>query len=226
MARKALILGTTGTGKSASIESLDPKETFIINVNNKSLPFKSHRKNYLEFSSDNLTGNYFVSDNAKVILQMIDYINTKMLHVKNVILDDFTYTLTNEYMRRCKEVGYGVFKDVGQNTFLLLKALDNMREDICVFVMGHPEVSIDAAGNKALQMKNLGKMIDQYIVIEGMFTVVLYTAVERSNEGIKYCFTTQNSGFDSAKSPKGMFDDYKIPNDLQYVKEKMIEYEN
>jgi len=32
MARKALIIGTPGTGKSTSERTLDPKTTFIINV--------------------------------------------------------------------------------------------------------------------------------------------------------------------------------------------------
>ena len=39
-----VILGSSGNGKSSSIKSLDPKETFIINVLNKNLPFKGSKK--------------------------------------------------------------------------------------------------------------------------------------------------------------------------------------
>jgi hypothetical protein len=158
-------------------------------------------------------------------MRTLEYINTKMPHITNVILDDFTYILTNEYMRRAQEKGYAVFKDIGQNAFLILKTIDELRDDLTVFVMGHPEVDIDAAGNKTVKFKTLGKMIDQYITIEGMFTVVLYTLLEKSGENMNYYFVTQNNGYNTGKSPKGMFSDLKIANDLEYVRKNMISYE-
>ena len=70
------------------------------------------------------------------------------------------------------------------------------------------------------------KLVDNVITLEGMFTVVLFTDVEKTKEGIKYSFVTQNSGNNTAKSPKGMFEDYKIPNDLAFVRNKIEEYYN
>lgn len=68
-------------------------------------------------------------------------------------------------------------------------------------------------------------MIDQYVTIEGMFTVVLYTSLKKSGSVLEYTFVTQNTGNNTGKSPKGMFDTLEIPNDLEFVKNKMIEYE-
>ena len=40
MANVVLIMGKSGSGKSSSIKTLDPKETVIFNVLKKKLPFK------------------------------------------------------------------------------------------------------------------------------------------------------------------------------------------
>lgn len=46
MANLIAIVGSSGVGKSTSIRTLNPKETFIINVASKPLPFKGWRSNY------------------------------------------------------------------------------------------------------------------------------------------------------------------------------------
>ena len=62
-------------------------------------------------------------------------------------------------------------------------------------------------------------MIDSYLTLEGCFDIVLMTAVE----GSEHCFITQSDGYNTAKSPEGMFD-LKIPNDLAYVDRMIREY--
>ena len=47
MAELCAIVGNSGTGKSTSIRTLDPKSTFIINVARKPLPFRGAKKNYI-----------------------------------------------------------------------------------------------------------------------------------------------------------------------------------
>ena len=69
-------------------------------------------------------------------------------------------------------------------------------------------------------------MIDNTINLEGLFTIVLYTNVEKKDEKLNYTFVTQNDGSNTCKSPRGMFEEYKIPNDLQYVLTKVHEYQN
>jgi len=226
VARKALIIGLPGTGKSTSARTLDPKSTFIINVANKSLPFKGWRNNYTPITKENPEGNYFVTDQPLAIIGMLNHINEKMPHIQTVILDDYGYSMTFEYMRRAKEKGFERFSDIGQQAFLIFDKIDKMRDDVTVFVMGHPEVDTDSLGNKQVKLRTIGKMMDSYISIEGLFTVVLFTNVSKTGDTMDYTFVTQNTGSNTGKSPMGMFDSLYIPNDLETVRTKMIEYEN
>jgi hypothetical protein len=63
-------------------------------------------------------------------------------------------------------------------------------------------------------------MIDQYITLEGLFTIVLKTHV---SDG-RYTFITQNNGFDTVKTPMGMFPEQEIDNDLLMVDDTIREY--
>ena len=53
MANSVLVIADSGTGKSTSIRTLDPKETFIINIANKPLPFKGWKSKYTQITKDN-----------------------------------------------------------------------------------------------------------------------------------------------------------------------------
>jgi hypothetical protein len=55
--------------------------------------------------------------------------------------------------------------------------------------------------------------------------VCLYTYVEENKDGTaNYNFITNRFRKFPAKSPDGMFDEIKIPNNLQLVVEKVNEY--
>jgi len=92
--------------------------------------------------------------------------------------------------------------------------------------MMHPEVDTDALGNKIIKAKSVGKLVDQYLNIEGMFSIVLYTKVIKLEKGLDYVFITQNDGSNTGKSPRGMFDALEIKNDLSFVIKKIEEYNN
>jgi hypothetical protein len=70
------------------------------------------------------------------------------------------------------------------------------------------------------RLKTIGKLLDDKIVLEGMSTIVLKTAV---SDG-QYTFLTQNNGHDTVKSPAGMFPSFAIENDLKYVDDKIRNY--
>ncbi len=104
-------------------------------------------------------------------------------------------------MRRAKESGYGKFADIGVNTAKIVEAARNTRRDLKVYFMWHPEK--DGSGN--LKLKTVGKMVDDYLTLEGLFTVILYTKVEKGADGkMKYSFVTNNDGQYPAKSPIGI----------------------
>ena len=217
MANLIMILGESGTGKSTSIENLDPKETFIIQVVNKPLPFRGYKAKYSLRNKENPKGNRFVSDKSDLIMKILDSLN-KEKTIKNIIIDDSQYIMANEFMRRAKEKGFDKFTEIGQNFYMLIDKANDMRDDINVIFLQHIEIN-DAGRVKA---KTIGKLLDDKVGIEGRFTVVLMTEIEDGN----YYFRTQNNGNDTCKSPKGMFEELRIPNDLKIVIDKVNEYFN
>jgi hypothetical protein len=81
-------------------------------------------------------------------------------------------------------------------------------------------------GDKKVRAKTVGKLVDNVVTLEGLFTVVLFTKVRKGKDAMEYSFITQSDGVTTAKSPRGMFDTLEIPNDLKYVITKMNEYNN
>ena len=226
MAQEILIIGQSGTGKSTSLESLNPKETAIINPTKKALPFKGFKNNYKEYTQENKEGNLFNVDTAQGVLGALDYINTKMPHIKNIVLDDAGYIMAFEYITRAKETGFQKFTDLGSNFATIIKKGSTLRSDINFIMIMHPEVDTDALGNRIVKAKTIGKLVDQYLNIEGMFSIVLYSKAIQTDKGIDYVFVTQNDGANTGKSPKGMFSSLNIPNDMKYVIEQINKYNN
>ncbi len=216
MAKVTLVIGQSGTGKSTSIRNLDEKETFIINVLDKPLPFKGFNKKYVRASKDNLNGNYSSGDDYLSIIKFIRYVDKSMPQIKNVIVDDFQYVMANEFMRRASEKGFDKFTEIAQHAWKIIEAATLSRDDLFFFFLSHSEE--DLSGR--MKCKTIGKMLDDKITLEGMFTTVLHSMVYDG----KYKFLTQNSSNCIAKSPMGMFDEISIENDLLFVKSKMKEY--
>jgi hypothetical protein len=212
MANSILIMGESGTGKSSSIRQLNPKETFVINVLDKALPFKDFKKNYI----GGVGGNYYATDNAASIQTTITSISQKRLDIKTIIIDDFQYIMANQYMRSAKEKGFEKFVEIGQSAWKIIRESTALRPDLSTFILSHTET--DPFGK--VKCKTIGRMLDEKITLEGMFTVVLHSLIVDG----KYKFLTQNDGVHNAKSPLDMFDKSFIDNDLLYVKEKMAAY--
>lgn len=216
MANLILVIGESGTGKSSSIETLDPKETFIIQVVDKPLPFKGFKTKYPLRTKD-VKGNRFVSDRSDSIIKILDILNTEQ-NIKNIIIDDSQYIMANEFMRRTKEKGFEKFTEIGVNFYNLIDKANSMRENLSIVFLQHSE-TVENGKTKA---KTIGRLLDEKIGLEGRFTVVLATEVEDG----QYYFRTQNNGNDTCKSPRGMFEELKIKNDLSFVIKKINEYFN
>jgi hypothetical protein len=129
------------------------------------------------------------------------------------------------YMNKVKEKGFDKFNDIGEAGFIPIKAASEAkRDDLNIFFIYHDEV--DKGGIR--KIKTAGQMIDQYVTVEGLFTVVLFAHVEVDpiERVTKYSFRTNTDGTNTAKSPAGMFGETFIPNDLGLVAEKMLDYYN
>jgi hypothetical protein len=113
MGQGVLIIAESGAGKSTSIETLNPKETFVINVANKPLPFKGWKAKYKLWSKENPTGNMYDKPNPENIEACIKYINEKRPEIKVVVIDDFQYVSSFEFFDRANEKGYEKFTQIG-----------------------------------------------------------------------------------------------------------------
>lgn len=201
MATKVLILGDSGTGKSASLRNFKPEEVLVINSAGKPLPFRNH------FETVTPAFNKMTSD----VIKAMDATSKKV-----IIIDDAQYIMSFQYMRRIKENGWDKWNDIQGDFFNIIQHCDELPADTIVYILSH--IQRDEEGREKL--KTMGKMLDEKITLEGLFTVVLKTSVADG----QYCFLTQNSGKDTVKSPIGMFDSYAIDNDLKYVDTKIRNY--
>lgn len=226
MANLIAIVGNSGSGKSTSFRTLDPKETFIINIASKPLPFKGWRTNYTTWDKENPNGNFVNTSNIEAIGKILQYVNTKRPEIKNIIIDDSQYIMSFEAMDRAKEKGFEKFTDIAQKFYSILKTGVLMRDDLNVIVSCHTE-NVGTADEPQLKIKTIGKMIDNVITVEGLFTYVLFTEISRDDESkVKYSFITHSDGTNTAKTPFGCFDEDRIPNDMQLVLDAINDFNN
>lgn len=226
MAELIAIVGESGSGKTTSIRNLDPEKTFIISTTGKRPGIKGAVKKYPTFSVQDgkITGNFYVTSNVDQIAKVLQIIDKKMPHITTVIVDDYQYVMGFEAMDRAKEKSYDKFTDMAQHAYQVIKAAMNMRDDLYIVVSTHSENTGDRM-NPYFKIKTLGKMIDSVITLEGLFTYVLFTSVQRDEDNkTSYKFITNSDGTCTAKSPMGLFQDLLIDNDLNMVINRIKEY--
>jgi hypothetical protein len=123
-------------------------------------------------------------------------------------------------MNRAQENGYMKFADFGVHLTSIFTTVRNVRADLNVFFLWHPDES-----DTNMKMKTVGKMIDDYICLEGLFTIILYTKVEKNDSKIQYLFVTNNDGVYPSKSPVGMFEELYMKNDLGEIAKLIQKYD-
>lgn len=219
MAKLIAVVGESGSGKSTSIKFLDPKETYIINTAGKELPFKGSEKLY---NTDNK--NYFEPSSATDVLSKLKVVSEKAPHIKHIIIEDANYLMSFNLINKALETGFTKFSIMAKDMLNLIQESKKLRDDLIIYYFTHSETIDDGGDIVGYKIKTSGKAIDSQIVMEGLFTVVLYTYVECKNDECKHYFITNRFGKLPAKSPSGMFDNIKIDNNLKLVTEKVREY--
>ena len=216
------IVGATGTGKSTAIKHLNPEETYIINVAKKELPFRGSEKLY---NAENK--NYKEVEDANEISRLLRTISEKAPHIKNIIIEDSNYIMGFNMVNKATETGFTKFSIMAKDMVDLFRTARQLREDITVFYLTHPEEVMDGQDVIGYKIKTAGKLIDNQVLLEGLLTVCLYTLVEENKDGTaNYQFVTNRYRKYPAKSPDGMFQELKIPNNLQIVAESLTNYYN
>jgi ABC-type dipeptide/oligopeptide/nickel transport system ATPase component len=219
MAKVVAIVGPSGSGKSTSAKYLNPETSYIINTAGKELPFKGSEKLY---NSENK--NHYVPSSAVDALNKLKVISEKAIHVKDVILEDSNYFMSFNLINKASEVGFTKFSIMAKDMLALIQESKKLRDDLIIYYFTHSEEIKDGEDIVGHKIKTSGKAIDSQIVMEGLFTVVLYTLVETKGDKAEFKFVTNRLGTIPAKSPMEMFTDLKIDNNLQLVSDTIREY--
>ena len=214
MSIATMILGQSGTGKTASLRNLVPADTLLIQAVKKPLPFRS--KDWRACTKGDPQGSILVTDSSPTIVGAMQRTKKPV-----IVIDDFQYVLANEFMRRIldQETGNAAFakyNEIARYAWDILMTAGRLADDTRVYILAHTQQ--DDQGH--VKVKTIGKLLDEKITMEGLLTIVLRTAVING----QYLFSTQNNGLDTVKSPMGMFDAEHIPNDLAAVDAAICEY--
>lgn len=227
MGQGILVIAESGSGKSTSIEGLDPKETFIINLASKPLPFRGWKSKYKVWTKDDTTGNMANVSAPAAIQKVLLHLNEKRPDIKNIVIDDFQYMSSFEFFDRVAEKGFEKFTEIGAAIARIARLPKDLRDDLMVFIMTHAEEGTDIEGRKKYKAKTIGKMVDEKLTVEGLFSIVLFGKVKKNADGtVRYVFETHNNGENTCKSPKDMFETDEIVNDLGLVRKAILDYEN
>lgn len=196
-----LILGESGSGKSASLRNFKKEDVGIFNVASKPLPFRN--------TNGLITVNkatYNMIKSAVVTPNRLSY-----------VVDDAQYLMAFESFEKANVTGYTKFTEMAKNYEEMLRVIqEDTSPDTIVYVMQH----IETDDNGKVKAKTLGKMLDQQLTVEGLFSIVLLAKADEK----RHCFITQSDGTNPCKSPMGMFDDIEIDNDLKMVDDTIREY--
>ena len=193
-----LIIGKSGSGKSTSLRNFQKEDVGIVNVISKPLPFKN--VNGLKtVDTDNYTDIKTVLEKSKA---------------KSIVIDDAGYLITNHFMRKHANTGggnavYTLYNDIADSFWTLTEVVKALPADKIVYFIMHE----DKNDFGDIKPKTIGKLIDDKVCLEGLFSIVLRAKKVDKN----YYFFTQSTENDVAKSPIGMFDNLFIDNDLKNV---------
>jgi len=195
MAKIVIVLGDSGSGKTASLRNLPEGSAVVMSATGKELSFVNKNKLPL----------------AKVgyseILNTIPKVTQPV-----VVIDDANYLMTFENMSRSKEEGWGKFTDMAIHFYEMFDAISKKEGEQIFYIMSHAEIS-ELTGQR--QIKTIGKMLSEKIVLEGLSNIVLESFYDELDG---YVFiTTRTDSRSAAKAPMGMFDKKQVPNDLYEV---------
>lgn len=204
MAVPILIIGKSGSGKSTSMRNcVGNPDWNLIRILNKPLPFKGKIDGWN-------------TDEYQTVMKCL-----AQSKAKNIVLDDAGYLITNHFMKGHSSAGAGngvftLYNNIGDYFWQLIQYIIKLPEDKIVYVIMHE----DKNDFGDIKPKTIGKLIDEKVCLEGMFTIVL-RCIEESG---KHLFVTQAADGAVSKSPIGMFESLTIDNDLLLVEKAVREY--
>lgn len=202
-----IIYGKSGSGKTTSLRNFGKDEILYVNVEKKALPFKGNFTYHM------------ASENPNSIIEQLARLG-KDIPCKSAVIDDITYIMVNNFMRRHRDMKgnkqFDLYNDIGDYIWTIFEAVRALPNDIIVYIVMHEETN-DYGTTK---IRTIGSLLDNKVVPEGIVTICL-----RAMTGKKgHIFKTVTDGSDITKTPMEMFEEEEIPNDLKVVDNIIREY--
>lgn len=233
MARKILVIGKSGSGKSTSIYNMNPAETAVIKLANKELPVRGGDKKFGAVYVTDPTRDLFnpssKGDSSQLFKELTNEVKrilTQKPGVKNIIIDDLFYAMSFENFDKMNIKDFSKYTGIAHTMYKLLMFPDMLTkmEDLTFIYMTHTD--IDPKTGETI-IKSIGRMIDNQLGVEGLFTVVVEALAYVPELDTKHMFKVHNTdGMSVVKTPMGMFEEDYIPNDLNLLINTIKEYYN
>ena len=224
MSNLVIVLGSSGDGKSTSIQGLDPNETLVINILGKRLPFKGSAISYSKKNK-----NISTQSSWNGIIQIMEYMSKNKPEIKNIVIDDAVYIMRDEFFERAKEKGYDKYNDIAAHMKDIIDKSSALRDDMNVFMLMHSETIETDGSIVGYRCSTVGKLLDRMCNPLENVAITLFCKPKFDDKGNpEFGFWTHKMKVDGieipAKTPRGMFEDDFIPNDLGLVVKAMKEY--
>ena len=226
------------SGKSSSLATLVPEETFIISCTPKQLSIRGFRKYYKKLAKVktknkegkeviSYTGNWYYSNDFSKVENIMKVVDTKMPNIKVLVIDDANYLLSQEVMARALEKGYDKHTELAMHYYTLLTDAMGLRDDLTVVFISHI-VNDGSDLDPKYKLFTTGKLLDRSVNIDGMFNYLLYAEklVDSVSGDVSYKFRTHSLGPDTCRSTAGCFEDLYIEPDMKLVIDTINAFEN
>lgn len=221
-ARLIGLMGSISSGKSTSMRNLNPATTLYINYLGKDLPFKGSRKMYNKSPKEG--GNIVNSPTGTLVPTLLTLI-PELSKFKIGVVDDITYSMTDNFMAKAKQTGYNKFTELAIDFKAIIDAAKASPLDYVILIL-HNEPVYNGSEIVEYKLSSVGKLFDSVLKVEGLFTILLSTEVMTDEQGeTVYRFVTNRTGLIAAKSPRGMLPLY-MDNDLSEVIKLAEKYYN
>lgn len=202
-----IVYGKSGSGKTTSLRNFGKDEILYVNVEKKALPFRG------DFTY------HMASEKSSLIIEQLQRLG-KDIPCKTAVIDDVTYIMVNNFMRRHRDMKgsaqFDLYNDIADYIWNLFEAIRKLPNDIIVYLVMHE----DTNDYGATKIRTIGSLLDNKVVPEGIVTICLRAMTTKNG----HIFRTTTDGSDITKTPFEMFDKDEIPNDLKMVTDTIREY--